>query len=121
RAKFEIPVIKGVRRVDDGGCDFMLDPANKIVYIRLTQFTERSPDDLRAALTQLKESGARGVILDLRFDPGGLLPAAVQISDMFLPKCKRIVSIKGRSGGEHVQTSTGKALMPDVPMVVLGN
>ncbi len=121
RARIEIPVIKGVRRVNDGHWDFMLDPKNKIGYIRLTQFTQRSVEDLRAALRQLKAAGVRGLILDLRFDPGGLLPAAVQVADMFLPEGKRIVSVKGRNVPEHVEMSTAQDELTDVPMVVLAN
>ncbi len=121
RARIEIPVIKGVRRRGDGHWDFMLDPANKIGYIRLTQFTQRSVDDLRAALRQLKQENVRGLILDLRFDPGGLLPAAVQVADMFLPAGNRIVSVKGRNVPEHIETSTAEATLTDVPMVVLAN
>jgi len=73
----------------------MLDPEQKIGYIRLTQFTDRSADDMAAALRQLAQRGVKGLVLDLRFNPGGLLDSAVDISDLFIDDGV-IVSIRPR-------------------------
>ena len=59
-------------------------------------FSQNTADELKKALDQLKEEGAKGLILDLRDDPGGLLSSAVEVSDMFLDKGE-IVSTKGRN------------------------
>jgi carboxyl-terminal processing protease len=67
-----------------GAWDYFVDPRQKIGYLKLTNFTKKSYDELKAALQQVQEEGARGVILDLRYNPGGLLTAATEISDKFL-------------------------------------
>lgn len=67
-------------------------------YIRISQFQERTTEDLAAALNKLEKSGhLKGLVLDLRNDPGGLLPAAIGVSAAFLPDNAEIVSTKGRT------------------------
>jgi carboxyl-terminal processing protease len=104
--------------------DFFIDQASKIGYIRLISFSENSAADLRKAVEELQKGGVRGLILDLRNNPGGLLKAAVEIADLFLPE-GRIVSTKGRNSQEEVYDAgdKGTLLMParDYPMVVLVN
>ncbi len=123
RARINIQTVKGFLRGDDQKWDYMIDPKNKIGYVRLTQFTQPTAGKLRAALKELKDQGAKGVILDLRFNGGGLLTSAQQVSDMFLPADKRIVSIKGRKVNERVLKSSddGTVIDHDVPVVVLAN
>jgi carboxyl-terminal processing protease len=121
RDLIEIQTVRGFRRGADQHFDFMLDHANKVGYIRITQFSDPTVAAFQDALATLQEQGARAIILDLRFDPGGLLSAAVQISDMFLTGGQTIVSIKGRSVPEKVHQSTDQTLMPDIPLVVIAN
>lgn len=71
---------------------------NNIGYIRIAQFQERTAEDLAAALNTLdKENNLKGLVLDLRNDPGGLLQAAIGVSAAFLPNNVPIVSTKGRA------------------------
>jgi carboxyl-terminal processing protease len=121
RAHINVQTVRGARRKADQTYDFMLDHVNKIGYVRVSQFTEPTVEELRSALEQLKAQDCKGLILDLRFDPGGLLDTAVAVSDMFLPAGKRIVSTKGRSWAEQVFDSTDNTIMPDTPLVVLAN
>lgn len=121
RARINVHTVKGVRRNEDQTWNFMLDPVRKIGYIRLTQFNDRSADEMKDALNTLVKQGAKGLIFDLRFNPGGLLDAAVSISDMFLPQGKRIVSTKGRTVPEEVRMSTDATIMLDQSLVVLIN
>ncbi|MCE9591874.1 MAG: S41 family peptidase [Planctomycetes bacterium] len=121
RARINVATVRGLRRDGEGKWDFMLDEANHIGYIRITQFTEGTARDTRAALDSLLARGVKGLILDLRFDPGGLLESAVEISDMFLDGGKRIVSVKGRIVPEHVESSTQEGTIPPIPMVVIAN
>lgn len=121
RAHINVQTVRGARRKADQSYDFMLDHVNKIGYVRVSQFTEPTVEELRSALEQLIEQGCKGLILDLRFDPGGLLDTAVAVSDMFLTGGKRIVSTKGRSWAEQVFDSTDDTVMPDTPLVVLAN
>lgn len=71
---------------------------NGLGYIRISQFQERTAEDVANAINKLEKSNhLKGLILDLRNDPGGLLPAAVGVGAAFLPKNAAIVSTKGRS------------------------
>ncbi|GJL53423.1 MAG: peptidase S41 [Nitrospirales bacterium] len=90
-------------------------------YIRITQFQEQTPDDLSNTLDTLKEQHIQSVILDLRNNPGGLLTAAVGVSEQFLKSGKLIVSIKGRNGrkDEYRARANGETL--EYPMIVLIN
>lgn len=122
RRKIDIPTVKGVRRSGENGhWDFMLDGQNRIGYIRLTQFTHRSVADFQLAVKQLQKQKARGLIIDLRFNPGGLLQGAVELSQMFLEANQRIVSIKGRAEKEKVFTAHADQPITDLPLIVLAN
>lgn len=90
-------------------------------YIRITQFQESTPDDLSNALESLKEKDIQGLILDLRNNPGGLLTAAVGVSEQFLESGKMVVSIKGRNGrkDEYLARINGETY--NFPMIVLVN
>jgi carboxyl-terminal processing protease len=121
----KVASIKGFRRdpQDTSRWDFMMDPDNKIGYIRITGFQEDTAEDLEKALRGLQAKGMRGVILDLRFNPGGLLNAAVDISDMFLQDGV-IVSTRGRSLRARPQewrAHSDTIIPPNMPMVVLVN
>ncbi len=93
-------------------------------YLRISQFQERSNSDMRKAISKLKKENKgklKGLVLDLRNNPGGLLTAAVEISDIFLTKGK-IVSVKGRQDNSEVNhTATPDDLIKGAPLVVLVN
>lgn len=95
----------------------MLD--NNIGYLRLTQFGEDVYKDLRKDLEGLQKKGAKGIIFDLRSNPGGSLGQAVKIASMFIPEGK-IVSTKGRSGEEEIAYREGK-YFGDIPLIILIN
>lgn len=122
RAQINVPSIKGLRRAGENQrWQFMLDPQNRIGYVRILQFSDDTAADLKAALEQLKSQNVRGLILDLRFDPGGLLESAVDVANLFLPAGKTIVSIRGRTTRGQTFYSTEGEMLPDVPIVVLAN
>lgn len=121
RARISIQTVKGFVRDANHHWSFMLDNKNKVGYIRLTQFNESSAQHMRKALEQLNKEGAKAVILDLRFDPGGLLPIAIEIADMFLPGGKKIVSVKGRVVPESTEYSTDDGTVFTGDVVVLAN
>jgi carboxyl-terminal processing protease len=126
RAEIKVPSVLGdLRRVGrPKEWDFLVDKTNKIGYVRLTGFTETSADELRDAINQLKKDGVRGLVLDLRDNPGGLLKSAKEISNLFLSD-GRIVSTKGRNQEEEIYTADPHETLlgPDskVPMAVLIN
>jgi len=75
---------------------------------------------LRAAVTELVKRNVQGIVIDLRFNPGGLLEVAIEMSDMFLKKGD-IVSVRGRNVPERSWKATGSETFPQFPMAVLVN
>src|SRR2546423_4258131 len=69
---------------------------NKIGYVRLVQFGEKTSDDLEKALKKLKSQGMQALVLDLRWNPGGLLEQAVDVCEKFLPHGSLVVKTEGR-------------------------
>jgi carboxyl-terminal processing protease len=98
----------------------MIDPDNKIAYIRLTGFAGNTSRDLSRVMAKLDDQGVKGVILDVRFNPGGLLRAAVTISDLFIDDGP-IVSVRPRVGREEKHTGRRAGSYLNFPMVCLVN
>ena len=84
RDTIKVASIKGWIHRPGGGWDYFIDPDNKIGYIRLTNFTKTTSDDLSRAISDMSRSGARGILLDLRYNPGGLLNSATDVVDKFI-------------------------------------
>lgn len=127
REKIKARSVKGVHRneSDPSSWDYVVDDQNRIAYVRVTQFTPRLAEEVLAALRSagaLREgtNGLGGLILDLRFNPGGLLEEAAMIADFFL-KDGVIVSTKGRAHEERVARAQAPGTLPDFPIVVLVN
>ena len=121
RAQIDIPTVRGFWRDVEGRWHYLLDDVNRIGYVRLSQFTDTTAEDLQAVLMELKRRRASGLILDLRLNPGGLLEAAVEVSDLFLEDGKSIVSVKGRRVPDRVINSTDNMVLGSIPIVVLAN
>ena len=100
RAEIKIESVLGDKhdKVDLKKWDFWADPATKIAYVRVNAFTETTLDELTRVVDGLQKAGMRGLIIDLRNNPGGLLRSAVEVSSMFLPDGKNVVTTKGRNG-----------------------
>ena len=101
--------------------DLSFEPKPGIGYVRLTSFNENTEEEIRTAIKQLGGNRLNGLILDLRGNPGGLLKAAVAVSEMFLPKNEKIVTQSGRVQRERTYYSSGTADRIDVPLVILVN
>ena len=82
----------------------MIDPEEGIGYIRLTGFQKSTPEEMDRALAQLSDQGLRKLIWDVRGNPGGLLPAAVQVLDRFIDEGV-LVSTRGRAGDQNFKYS----------------
>jgi carboxyl-terminal processing protease len=89
--------VYGSRRKADGKWDYWVDPSNKIAYIRLNQFQRNSTHDIVEAMKTLKDQGLKGLVLDLRFNPGGYLDVGRDIADLFIDDGV-IVEIRPRKG-----------------------
>jgi len=94
---------------------------DNIGYVKLTQFQEATGRDLGRVLKQFKDQKVQSTILDLRNNPGGLLTAAVEVSEQFLPNGKLVVYTKGRESKKDEWFAKGKDQMDDSPMIILVN
>ncbi len=96
RDRIKIRTVKGWRRLPkNGNWDYLVDEDDKIGYLRVTQFTSDTAARIDETLAELRADGVTSVIMDLRFNPGGLLRSARDVSDEFL-RSGRIVSTRGR-------------------------
>lgn len=96
----------------------MIDPANRIGYMKLESFASSSAREMEGALQSLHQQGMRGVVLDLRGDPGGLLTTSIEVADMFLPQ-GTIVSTRGRTASDDSNAVAKQPRTWKTPMVVL--
>ena len=93
---------------------------DKIGYINFNSFTENSAKDVRRAFIDLKRQGAKGLIFDLRSNGGGSVQEAVSIVNMFLPKGKEVLVMKGKlQRANHEYKTTVEPLDSVMPIVVL--
>ncbi len=120
RAIIQVKSVLGDHYRSDGQWEFMLDDENKIAYVRLTQFGRQSADELAEVLQQLKERGMKGLVLDLRFNPGGLLSQAISIADLFI-ESGTIVSTEGRNSEPRTWEASEPGTFSGFPMAVIVN
>jgi carboxyl-terminal processing protease len=116
----DITITRGIIKIKDIKHAIILD--DKIAYLRIAEFREKTSQDLSKELVRLKEEGMEGLIIDVRYNPGGLLTSAIDVSSQFVEDGKVIVSTKSRSEPERAYTSVpfrNKYL--DIPIVVLIN
>jgi carboxyl-terminal processing protease len=115
RAIINIDMVKDINSKKE----FPLDE-NKIGYVRLVQFGEKTSSDLETALRKMK--GMQGLILDLRWNPGGLLEQAVDVCEKFLPRGQLVVSTEGRNAAQNsIRRAMGHDEIHGIPIVVLVN
>ena len=120
RAKIVVPTTRGWSRDDSGNWLYFVDDKDKIGYVRVTQFSASTAADLDSILTQLEGRGMKGLILDLRFNTGGYLQSAADITDLFVEKGV-MVSTQPRVGLPTWETAEKRGTHPDYPLVILIN
>jgi len=121
REMIKVPSVRGDRPLENGKWRYRLDD-QRIAYIRLDRFGEKTAGELEEALDQATGAGARAAILDLRDNSGGLLDAAVDTCDMFLPEGKRIVETRRRNEQlDRAIDSSDDGQYKDLPLAVLVN
>ena len=134
RDTVELKTVKGWERLDatEDNWDWMIDPTYGIGYVRLTGFTENTTEDFDKAIEQMRKDGLQGLILDLRFNRGGLLDQAVEITSRFVDytKARRsfgqvVVSTRNdRTDGAGMPPERllrRNTPLPELPVVVLIN
>lgn len=120
RDRIIVPPIRGWQRTETGSWRHMIDEQNKIGYVRITGFDTRTAAYLENALTELEEDGLRGLVIDLRYNSGGLLPSAIEVTDKFI-KEGLIVRTAPRFGMADFRHALKKGTHPDYPLVILVN
>ena len=112
REKIEVPAVTSVRVLEQ-----------QVGYLRVAHFSDKLSDEFTAALTTLEQQHVRGVIIDLRDNPGGLIDAAIAISEQLLPQGQVIVTVRGRSAADmHVfKADGGRYNNSTLPVVCLVN
>ena len=120
RAIIKSPTVLGDHYDSMGNWSFVMPGEEKIAYIRLTSFGRNSVEEFRDALESAKKEGMKGLIVDLRFNPGGLLSGAIAIADFFI-ESGVIVSTKGRNTEEQTVRAKRLGTYSGFPMVVLVN
>ncbi len=119
RARIVVPTIRGWQRSASGERLYMIDEENKIGYVRITSFSGGTAESLEEVLTELEAQGLRGLILDLRFNTGGLLDSAVAVTDKFIEE-GLIVSTRPRGLWTYISAHK-EGTHPKYPLVVLIN
>jgi len=111
RSQVNIPNVPYSGYVSDG-----------IGYVVLTVFTANATKNIRKAITKMKDENPdmKGLILDLRSNGGGLLKEAINISNIFVPQGKEVVSVRSKVSDRDISYKTmGATLEPDLPLVVM--
>lgn len=115
-----IETVRGFARRPDGTWDFMIEPGDGIAYVRVSNFHKTTTRDFDRALVEMMDQGAAAIILDLRFNPGGILSEAVHMVDRFVSEGMIISTITRRSV-EHEFTASASHTITDWNLIVLIN
>jgi carboxyl-terminal processing protease len=112
--------VRGFRRDAEGNYMYMIDPVQGIGYMRISNFLRNTVRDVDAVLFDLERQGLRGLVLDLRFNPGGVLRQAIALVDRFVDDGV-IVSTVTRRRAVQAYPATRQGTITDVKLVVLVN
>jgi carboxyl-terminal processing protease len=116
-----VPTIRGWQRTEVGQWRYMIDSENKIGYVRLTSFSSETASDLEKVLNELEAEGLRGLILDLRFNSGGLLDSAIAVSEKFIEEGMIVYRVPRTGGITIYEDAHKKGTHPYYPLLILIN
>lgn len=120
RESYRAETVLGTRRNEDNRWDWILDEKAKLGYLRIASLGRGTSEELREALMSLRERKARGILVDLRWCPGGYLNEAVELADLFLGNGV-IATIKNRGREDTVYRGADQGTFADLTLVVLVN
>jgi carboxyl-terminal processing protease len=120
RAPVELETVLGHHRRHDDNWDYLIDPVHRIGYVRLTAFDRNTARDLRRVLGRLNRVGLKGLILDLRFHPGGLLDTGIKVANLFVEE-GLLLSIRPGAGREARFEAQPQDRLVRCPVVCLVN
>lgn len=126
RQKIDLPTVKGWSKTGPGDTDwnYFIDEQDGIGYLRLTGFTDDSTQEFDRAVTTMKSQGLNALILDLRYNPGGLLDQAVQLASRFVPKGMIVKTVDASGITESLNEAVrvpDRVSVADIPVIVLVN
>ncbi len=120
----DIPIVRAVIVVPSLRGTRMIDKKAKIGYVWITNFQQQTAEDLHKALKELTDQGMEALVLDLRYNPGGLLNVAIEVSETFLEKGQVVVKTKGRHASDtRVYRAKGTSIksLATMPIAILVN
>lgn len=122
RSKIQVSSVRGVERLPDDTTEwnYILDKDTGVAYVKVIGFNPDTAKELDRALTKAEKQGMKGLVLDLRNNPGGLLDVAVAIVSMFQPEGE-VVSTNGRSEPKEQHMVLGRSKYANLPLVILVN
>lgn len=124
RTHIRARAIRGFKRMggEEARWDYLLDEERRIGYVRISQFTPSVAEEFRAALVELgaDRGELNGLVIDVRWNPGGLLEQAIRMADLFLDGGV-IVSTRGRAYPEQIARASARGTLPDFPVAMLIN
>jgi len=126
RKRIDLPSVKGWSKFGPGDEDwnYMVDPQAGIGYVRLTGFTSDTTQDFDRAIKNMKEQGLNALILDLRYNPGGLLDQAVSMASRFVPSGMIVKTVDASGVTQEQQDAlpvSPRLSLSDIPVIVLVN
>jgi carboxyl-terminal processing protease len=120
RERIHVETVLGFERGDDDRWEFLAQTDPPIGYVRLTAFSRDTAEEVKRALTKMTVARVKGIVLDLRFNPGGLLTSAVDVADLFIDE-GLIVATDGRNIERKEWEAHSRDALTDVPMAILVN
>ncbi|MBS0210517.1 MAG: S41 family peptidase [Planctomycetes bacterium] len=121
RAIIRTETVQGDHRAPDGKWEYWIPDQDKLAYVRIIAFGRETANELERIIARLAKEGLRGLVIDVRNDPGGLLHGAIDVCELFVSK-GRIVSTRGRGGKlRKAYDADGTAPFANLPLVVLIN
>jgi len=123
RRSINVESIKGFRHRDEGGWDYWIDRDAGIGYIRMSQFLRQTAEDMDTAVAQMQQEGEiNAIVLDLRFNPGGLLSTAIDVVDRFVDQGRIVSTVDGNGRTTSSQSASRRNTYDnDIQLVVLIN
>lgn len=121
RDRITVPTIRGWQRIEGGNWRYMIDDEKKVGYVRVTSFSADTARDLENVLVDLEKKGLKGLVLDLRWNSGGLLNSAVNIVDKFIDSGLVVWTQPGYGRMPDYQLAHTEGTHPNYPLVVLVN
>jgi carboxyl-terminal processing protease len=120
RERFRPETILGVNRRDDNSWNYLLDEKRRTAFVRVATLSRGTSEELRSVLSSLRDHKVTGLVLDLRWCPGGYLTEAVDVADLFLGNVA-IATVKSRGKEDMVYRSSEQNKFLDFTVVVLVN